>query len=378
MGVIGRTSSRSRERVRRSGFTFLEILIVMAVMGILMGIGIGYLQNIGAASRVDQARAILRETVYAFKQSSNGGTRAILDLHYRERDDALVVGAAVARALLTANFEALDSTSNDYPLDVQGNVELEPKGHLGAAAKFDGGALVFEPQSAFAMTDGLQIDGWFLPRVGASTMSLVTGEGAYKLQLVRDPETDGYDVLLKLMLKDPGPGRRAGSEKTYRTKGGPLRPAVGWTHLQVGYDGADASILVNGIECETRRRSRRRGQATVDEEAGHRRLVVPEGGAVQLTLGGTSTPYAGLMDTLVIGGVFRSSDTERELYGLRLVRQGERPVKVVYRNGRLDPARHAGAVLLYLEETTNTGGPLLELKLGMYGTVEDRLVAGGR
>lgn len=360
------------------GFTFLEILIVMAVMGILMGLGIGYLQNIGAASRTDQARSILRETVYACKQSSNGGTRAILDLHYRERDDALVVGAAVARPVLTANFEALDSTSNDYPVQVEGNVDLEPKGHLGAAAKFQGGALVFDPQSAFAMTDGLHIDGWFLPTPGASTMSLVTGMDAYKLQLVRDPETDGYDVVLKLMLKQPGEGRSAASEKVYRTKGGPLRPAVGWAHLQVGYDGADASILINGIEYETRRKARRRGQATIDEEAGNRRLFVPDSGAVKLVLGGTSTPYAGLMDTLVIGGVFRSSDTERELYGLQLVRQGDRPVKVVYRNGRLDPSRHAGDVFLYLQESTNTDGPLLELKLGMYGTVEDRLVAGER
>lgn len=376
MGVIRSTSSRNRACRTRRGFTFLEILIVMAVMGVLMGIGIGYLQNIGAASRVDQARAILRETVYACKQSSNGGTRAILDLHYRTRDDALVVGAAVARPVLTHNFEALDSTSSDYPVSVEGNVELLPQGHLGAAAKFEGGALIFDPQSAFAMTDGLQIDGWFLPVGGAATMSLVTGDDSYKLQLMRDPETEGYDVLLKLQLRQPGEGRSIGTEKIFRTKGGPFRPEIGWTFLQVGYDGADASIRVNGIECESSRKRKRRGQASGNEEAGHRRLVIPEGGAVKLILGGTSTPYSGLMDTLVIGGVFRSSDTERELYGLKLVRQGERPVKVIYRNGRLDPSRHSGDILLYLQETTNTKGPLLEVKLGAYGTVEDRLVAG--
>jgi prepilin-type N-terminal cleavage/methylation domain-containing protein len=360
------------------GFTFLEILIVMAVMGVLMGIGIGFLQNIGAASRVDQARGILRETVYACKQSSNGGTRAILDIHYRERDDALVVGAAVARPVLTHNFETLDSTSNDYPVRVEGNVEIVKGGYFGAAAKFQGGSLVFDPQSAFATTDGLSIDGYFLPVTGASTMSLVTGEGAYKLQLVRDPESQGYDVVFALDLKEPGEGRTASSQKVFRTKGGPFRPELGWTHLQVGYDGADASILVNGIECESGRQARRRGQSSAAEEAGHRRLVVPDGGAVRLVLGGTSTPYSGLMDTLVIGGVFRSSDTERELYGLKLVRRGDKPVKITYRNGRLDPARHAGDVLLYLEESTSTGGPLLEVKLGMYGTVEDRLVAGDR
>ena len=347
------------------GFTFLEILIVMAVMGVLMGIGIGYLQNIGAASRVDQARGILRETVYACKQSSNGGTRAILDLHYRERDDALVVGAAVARPVLTHNFETLDSTSNDYPVRVEGNVEIVKGGYFGAAAKFQGGSLVFDPQSAFATTDGLSIDGWFLPVTGASTMSLVTGEGAYKLQLVRDPETQGYDVVLALDLKEPGEGRTASSQRVFRTKKAARSGrSSGWTHLQVGYDGADASILVNGIECETGRQARRGGQPTVAEEAGHRRLVVPDDGAVRLVLGGTSTPYSGLMDTLVIGGVFRSSDTERELYGLKLVRNGDKPVKVTYRNGRLDPARHAGDVLLYLEESTKNGRPAPRAQAG--------------
>ncbi len=362
------------------GFTFLEILIVMAVMGILMGIGIGYLQNIGEASRVDQARSILRETVYACKQSSNGGTRAILDLRYQERDGAqvLVVGAAVARPVLTHNFEILDSTSHDYPLSVEGNVEIVRSGHMGAAAKFEGGSLVFELQSAFAMTDGLQVDVWLLPDTGTSTMTILEGEGAYKLQLAGDPETGGYDVVLALELKDPGEGRRAGSQRTFRTKGGPVRSSSGWTHLRVEYDGADASILVNGIECEKGRNRRRRGQASAAEEAGHRRLVVPEGGAVKLVIGGTRNPYSGLMDTLVLGGVFRSGDSERELYGLQIVRRGDEPVKVTYRNGRLDPARHPGAVLLYLQETTNASGPLLELKLGMYGTVEDRLVAGDR
>lgn len=365
------------ERRSPAGFTFLEILIVMAVMGVLMGIGIGYLQNIGSASRVDQSRAILRETLYACKQSSNGGTRAIFELRERKRDGELVVGASVARPVLTHNFEELESPSLDYPLRLEGTVESVPVGHIGRAARFTGGGrLVFDPQAAFAMTEGLEISVWLLPAAGATTMTVLQGAGAYELQLTRESKEAGYDVQLHLHLKAPGEeGRSTGTPQTFRTKGGPLRPEARWTHLQVSYDGADASIRIDGLERETLRRARRRGTASTAEEMGLRQIVVPEGGVVTLTIGGTTTPYSGLMDTLVVGGVFRSTDSERELYGLDVVRR-PLPIRVVYRNGRLDPARHPGDLVLLFQEETNRDGPLLEVRLGMYGTVEEGFVAG--
>jgi len=366
-----------RPQRSKAGFTFLEILIVMAVMGILMGIGIGYLQNIGTASRVDQSRAILRETLYACKQSSNGGTRAIFELRERPRDGELVVGASVARNVMTHNFEEVDTPSQDYPVEVQGTVEIVPGGHIGRCASFNGGGrLVFEPQSAFAMTEGLEISVWLLPVAGATTMTLLQGAGAYELQLARESKEAGYDVLLQLELKEPGvTGRSVGTRRTFRTKGGPVHADARWVHLQVSYDGADASIRVDGLERETLRRARRRGTASTAEDEGMRQIVVPEGGVVTLSIGGTNTPYSGLMDTLVLGGVFRSADAERELFGLDVVRR-KLPIRVVYRNGRLDPARHPGDVVLLLQEESNQGGPLLEFRLGMYGTVDEGFVRG--
>lgn len=354
------------------GFTFLEILVVMAVMGILMGIGIGYLQNIGAGSRVDQARAILRETVYACKQSSNGGARAILDL--REQSDdasgALVVSAAVARPVLTHNFEMLDSTSRGYTVDIDGEVEIDANGYMGNCARFGArGRLVFDPQSAFAMTEGLRIDIQVQPGTGAGTMTILEGEGAYELQLAKGTRSDGYDVVLDLDLKEAGrSGRSAGLRTRFQTKGGPVRADGSWTRLEVSYNGVDASIRIDGIEHAPSR------PATATSGA-IRRMSVPAGGAVKLVLGGTDTPYVGLMDTLVLGGVFRSADADRDLYGLRLVRP-QAPLRVIYRNGRLDPAEHSGDVVLLLQETTNPDGPMVEFRLGLYGTVDERLVTG--
>lgn len=369
----GRTRADAR---RRGGFTLLEVLVVMGLMAILLGIGAGFLQNLGTSSRTEQARSIIRETIYACKQSSNGGTKAIFDLREdpRHDDGRLLVGAAVARPVLTHNFESLDSTSSGYVLDVEGEVEEETDGYLGRCARFaSGGQLVFEPQSAFAMTEGLRIDVWLRPTGGQSTMNVLRGEGAYKLQLKRDPKTGGYDVLLTLELVTVGGRRNVGVPTPFKTKGGPIPSDAGWSHLQIAFDGLDASIRINGIE--HRARKRKETTETGTGLTGLKRLVVPGGGAVKLVLGDVSSGFTGLMDTLVLGGVFRSSDNERRLVGLKVLRP-RLPIRVVYSNGRLDPEVHTTDVVLHLQDEMNPDGALLQFRLGLYGTVDQRLVMG--
>jgi hypothetical protein len=105
---------------------------------------------------------------------------------------------------------------------------------------------------------------------------------------------------------------------------------------------------------------------------------VPEGGAVALSLSAPTAPYVGLMDLLVLGGVFRARETEREVPGLRVVRPAL-PVRVVYANGRLDPEQHTDDVVIALEEEGVEATSLLTVRLGLHGTVEASIGgAGGR
>ncbi|MFV1958952.1 MAG: prepilin-type N-terminal cleavage/methylation domain-containing protein [Planctomycetota bacterium] len=381
VGVTGQRPLFRPGRGPRRGFTFIEILVVMAMMGILMGIGIGYLTNIGKGSRTTQARAILKETAFRCRQSSNGGVRAILQLRAKASDpDALVVDAAVAESVLTHNFETLDFVSEDYPLEVEGKVESVADGYVGRAAKFSsGGRIVFEPQSAFAMTEGLSLGVWIRPEGGATTQTLLEAEGVYEVQLAQDPGRGGYGVRLKIALRDAGVRRSVPIMREFQTQGGPVR-ADGrtWTHLGVVYDGATVTIRINGLEVPLQgQKTGRRGPVTPGAGEGPTRqtIAIPEGGAVSLALSGTVRPYRGLMDSLVLGGVFRSSETEREIFGLQLLRP-QLPVRVVYRNGRLDPDVHSGDVVLLLQDQADPEGALLELRLGLYGTIDDRLVWG--
>jgi prepilin-type N-terminal cleavage/methylation domain-containing protein len=372
---------------RARGFTFLELLVVMGIMAVLAGLGVGFLKAVGRTSRIVQAREILRETAFACKHSSNGGTRAIFDLHERVRDGkkVLVVGAATARTVLTHQFETLDAASNDYPLKPVGKVEIVSHGYVGHAAHFVSGSyLDFEPQSAFAMTEGIEIDVWLKPEGANSAMTVLEGEGAYRLQLRRDKAGKGYDVVLSLWLKSPelaGDDVRSPGVKTdFATEDGPVRADGVWTHVQARYDGVDPSIRVDDIERLPRKPRPKVAVLGKDEiPAGSpptRRLVVPEGGVVHLTVSAPTSGFVGSMDMLNLGGVFRSSDVEREISGLILERP-RLPVRVVFQNGRLDPLEHPEDVLLVFREEANPNGPRLELRLGRFGTVEALLAAPG-
>ena len=57
---------------RQTGFTLIEILVVMAVISILMGFGIGMYQGLSSLGQATQARATVIETVEAVQRSSLG------------------------------------------------------------------------------------------------------------------------------------------------------------------------------------------------------------------------------------------------------------------------------------------------------------------
>jgi hypothetical protein len=352
-------------------------MIVMAIMAVLMGLGVGWLQNIGRAGLAQQARSILRETAFACKQSSNGETQATFELRWKQRPDGpvLVVGATTASPVLTHHFERIDAVSMDYPLRIHGDVEAVDEGYVGRAARYRRGAyLELEPQSAFAMTEGLSLDVRLNPESGATAMTIVRGEGAYDVALVRSRAADAYDVRLRLNLKSDDQERSVASTREFVTAGGPVRADGTWSHLQVHFDGERVSVRVDGIERMPQTATRRRTDDDVADTAPptRQRLAVPEGGAVRLFVSTPDASFSGRMDSLVLGGVFRASDVERELRGLEVLRP-KLPLRVTFLNGRLDPALHADDVIVVLREAAAPNAPAVRLRMGLHGTIEDDL-----
>src|SRR5207302_6061710 len=104
------SARRAAVRARR----FMEMLVGVAVMAVLLGLGIGFLVNVGRASLATQAASILAESGQRCLNVSAGGRRATLEVARVETDGGprIEVRTSVERTVLTANFE---STSPDTP-----------------------------------------------------------------------------------------------------------------------------------------------------------------------------------------------------------------------------------------------------------------------
>lgn len=370
--------SARHDRVRRQrGFSFIELVVVMGAMGVLMGLAVGYIGNIGQATFVIQAKGMLSETAYRCLSASIGDRRAIFTLRRAEDKDGdlvLRIGAAVSRPVLTHQFETIDFASEARAPNVQGDVELvKDGGRVGNCVKFGANShLAFTPSSVFAMTEGIELDVWVKPEPGVRQMALVEGEESYAVYLIQNGDSDGYDVRLRLKLRKVSEERTAPYNLPFETKRAPVVADGRWSHIQVSYDGLDASIRVNGLEAyepDTKRRGP--GGAVQGAELIEQvnRIVVPPTGLVGVTISSPKAPYRGHMDSFRLMGVFRSEELERDLPGPLEVIYPTIPLRIVFRNGGLDPDEHSGDQMIRLMDTRNPDDPPLRLTLGMYGTI---------
>ncbi len=93
-------------------------------------------------------------------------------------------------------------------------------------------------------------------------------------------------------------------------------------------------------------------------------------GTVDLAIGGS---YRGMIDSLVLRGVFRSKENEMELPGRLEVIQPTLPVRVEYINGRLSTM--GGAELsIWFRDLAHPNDMPLRLSLGRSGSVEAKYV----
>ncbi len=353
----------------------MELLVVMGAMAILMGLAVGYLTNIGKGSQIAQARRLIVETARRCVNASMGNQRAFFVLRPATEDSDMRLEAGIARTVLTHQFEELTFASGARTPFVEGSVKLaKGEGHTGHGAQFAGGSVKLSPESLFAMTEGLQFEAWIKPQTGASTMGLLRGtsptnEVVYAIELARSGNTPAYDVRLRLRLRGVNESlRTAGEYKTFETVGAPVAgDGQSWTHVSVDYDGRAATIAVSGVPVALRAAD----VASIDDKPDtEKRIAIPLSGTVSLAIGGG---YRGLMDSLVLRGVFRSKENDVELPGRLEVIRPTLPVRVEYINGRL--AGGGGADLtIWFRDLAHPEDMPLRLTLGRAGTVEAKYV----
>ena len=360
-----------RPSVGAAAFTFIELIVVMGVLAMLMGLTVGYLKGAGRVSGLQLARNQILDAAHRAQAMSRGEKLTVVTL--RETHDLERRGheifTMIAESVLTHSFETLDGASRNLPIRSPGTVKIVPGGNPGSCAQFGrGGALEFEPQASFAMTDGLDVEMWVIPEGGANVMTMLEGRGAYEVSLVRG-STGDYDLRLRVNLRPPDGGDGEPSWASFETEKSPVRATGRWTHVHVRYNGSDASLEVDGLEYV------KRGTSTTPTRTGTaRRLAVPPEGAVALSVGSSAQSYVGKMDGLVVRGVFRLREDRNLLpegVTIQVLQPAKQqlPFRLHYVNGRLDPQRHPEDVkIAFLDEARPDDRPMV-FSAGRHGAI---------
>ena len=374
------------------GFTFLEILVVMGMMAVLLGLGVGFIFGVGKKAIAMQAASILSESGSRCQNMSAGGKRASLDLRRVKVDgnDRLVVMTSVSRIILTANFSMapkeqpgaewyVNAAGGPDLARPSGSVSIDPDGQSGGAAKFSGGnaSVDFGSRSGFAMTDGVDIEFWVRPDGGRGTSTLLKcdsdGQTLWKLELERlAAGTEAFRLVFTCNLV-PSDALEGANAVPYRYSTTPcVHSGTGkFTHVEASYDGREPSIRVDGVE---RYVPDVRGARTAAAESiATWKFPTPPSAVARIVLSDPARPFSGLVDTLTVGGVFRTDEDVRMLPMDVTVVGRTLPLRVPFVNGRVDPTdpiARAGDVIVYLASPSDVdSGGLYEIRFGRYGSM---------
>jgi hypothetical protein len=390
---VTRTPATGREPVRGAGYTFLELLIVMGLLAVLVGLGVGFIGNLGRSARTAQAAAIVVEAGAHCQNLSAGTRRATLEI----REDAtggverILVVTGVQRPVLTANFEAgrkgqpetewlISAGGGPDAARPNGDVKVTDEGHTGRAAVFaKSGWLDFGTRAAFAVTHGLEVDVQVNPDAGRNRMTLLRADDGsevlWMVALVKQVATGGeaYQVEVSTRTVPEKSEAASGNLERFTTR----EPAVAagqWSHLRVTHDGRTVTVTVNGVARPFDAPPPPKGAPAPSA----RRFVLPPSGVCRLTAGHAQSPYAGAMDSLQVSGVFRTDEDVRELGNVSILAR-TLPIVLHFSNGRLDPTYHSQDETIRLQSLAEKEtGVHWRVRFGLYGALQaaERVVEG--
>ena len=331
-------------RRRAAGFTLVEVLIVLSLVGILMGLSIGFLGSMGRGNSLIDSANRLRDLFAAAANSSVGGERAYVALEPREG------GGAVARAFVNRQVfcwacEDLTSASEEV-LEKTGGVrvaENDLSSREGKHVRIDsGGAMNLGNRSWLQMRDGFAIRCRIRPDAKGGSMTLFQKGNAYAVRLVPAPAAGSFDVEVEINLEADATGKGGGSHLLrtgFReaTEVAEWRgPVLGgrWQDIRIAYD---RNLLT--IHVDERLRGIRGDKST--------RIVLSTEG---FKIGGG---YSGGFDSLLVSGIFERDEARFEI-GQNVVwvddagkpkTAGER---IHFLNRGLDAREHARPVAIRL------------------------------
>lgn len=312
---------RNDLRSRRLGFTLLELMLVMVILGTVVGVGLG------AFASFDPGRRAARGLV-------SGALRQARNEALANRAPAIVVIDPESHTLRTESFvvagtwrfeeSSLPGTrgaESGYAEGFEG--QLLGDGFVGKALDLDLGgrgarvSIDLSEDPIYQIRSGFRISCALRPAVLADAQVLDYG-GVVKWTMRRDGSV-AFEVTTRRV--DELGRATAGETLHLRTTPGALEGGR-WSKIELRYDGAWLTAVANGVPVAERAEARPLWNVTQP-----------------LVLGGGRTRYAGRIDDLVLSVVRRGD--EITLPSSTEFAARERFVVRFDEGGRLDPIEHA-------------------------------------
>ena len=329
-------------RRRDTGFTLIEILAVLTLMGVLFGLSIGLVQRAGRGNVLLQTAQSLVSHLATSREQSQGNDSAYVKVE-TDADGKTRIRSYRNRQVFHWACENFTQASQEDVLTREGNVNMGVEGSVssgeGRHVEFAGGSVRLANMPDLAFTDGFNIKCRINPASrGGSNMSLFRKGDHLSIDL-QSSDSGRLDVQCKIKLLPDKEGR-GGGDYTVRTGfRGPEEvaewsgPVAGgrWQDITISYDRNDFVIYVNG---------RLRGSRSARKNS-----MKPE----------TTSPfvigagYMGGFDSLLISGIFEDSEDIYEIPAsvLRVDDAGDEMTKelnIHFRNRSLDAQYHASPI----------------------------------
>lgn len=341
------STARRFSIARRRGFTLLELLLVMGLIGLMAGIGLGMFASFDPGRR---AALGLVQNVLRQAQQSAVARRAPAVVRFDAVNRTLVAEALEVAGTWHFESQALEGGRgiDALPFDFPGDF-LTADGYTGSALDFARGSrrsrvqIELDEDPLLNPRRGFSLDVALRP-AALSTAKLLDMGSVVQLMVRADGGLDGRIVTRR--LDDVG-REVAGPPLVVRSGPGALR-AGRWTRVTLAYDRRELSLSADGVLLVSR-----------GEERDLWNLSGP------LLLGDVQQGWQGALDQLVLATV-RASEEYKLPASVSFDARTPKLVRFLA-GGSLDPALHAGTVAFGL--AFDDGGKD-EVVVNLFGTVE--------
>ena len=354
----------SHRRRGDDGVTLIELLVVLALIGALLGLGIGMYANLGKQGVFSATVGRVLSTMNRVRNSSMTHPAA-LQIHGGdpEKGELNAVQGLEFVTMWQSQCEPPAEGTNYIAgaLDRNGEVPAAASfksGVMGQAVFLEGSAIRCGNHPAYDATRGISIDMWVFPTVAASGTLVRRGNG---LELSTTREEGGVGIRWVLAFATGGavvegakPGSVTSENREFHPKDAVL-PLNRWSRILCTYDGSHVAIAIDLGRGPVERLRERipRGEP-----------LAPSSEDELFIGGGGKGSFRGGIDDVRLESVLGES---YEPFAAQIRVEGKSR-RIYYLNGKLDPTRHTRPETIVL----TYGKRRKEIVIGLEGNLEQK------